>query len=137
MTHRIKVTREVEVKYLRCLCGVRYWEDAKVNGADDKDGDLIPCRVGDAWIPVIDIDEGRIINWEKGKTADIHYKVCDEGVYELQDEAQKTVHTIEGYVPDIMSPGGRGYGDYIIMSVDEDGNIKDWEVKLDEFSNED
>lgn len=34
----IKVKKEFEVKYLKAKCGVRYWEDATVNGEEDKDG---------------------------------------------------------------------------------------------------
>lgn len=32
-----KETKSVEVKYLRARCGVRYWEDATVNGEEDTD----------------------------------------------------------------------------------------------------
>jgi len=92
--HKITVTikRDVPVKYLRAVCGVRYWEDASVNGKLDKQGS-IPMRRGDEWCPVIDIDDGTILDWPEGVTADIHYKVCDEGVYSLLDAQMNVVTT--------------------------------------------
>ena len=70
---------EAEVKYLRATCGVRYWEDATVNGKEDTDGTLIPLRDGDTWKVTIDLATGIIEGWPEGTTAKIHYKVCDEG----------------------------------------------------------
>ena len=108
---------------------VRYWEDAVVNGIEDEKGDLIPCRHGDSWKPIIDVDSGRVINWQIGVDADIHYKVCDAGTYQLTDgfggECIK-----DGYVPDIMSPKENGCGDYIIMNIDSRGIIEDWKPNL-------
>jgi len=76
--HKITVTikRDVPVKYLRAVCGVRYWEDASVNGSDGDQGS-IPMRSGDEWCPVIDLDDGTILDWPEGITADIDYKVSD------------------------------------------------------------
>jgi len=67
--------------YLIVEAGVRYWEDATVNGISDVGGTLIPFRDGDIWAPVSKIDDGRITNWPAETTADIHYKVCDAGRY--------------------------------------------------------
>ena len=36
----------------------------------------------------------------------------------------------EGYVPSIMCPEDEGYGDYIIMNIDENGFIQGWEKEL-------
>lgn len=69
MKAKIKIEKEVELKTLSVKAGVRYWEDAEVNGVEDTDGTLIPCRNGDDWCPEIDIETGRILNWEQGKTA--------------------------------------------------------------------
>lgn len=86
MKIELTITKEFEIKYLLAKVGVRYWEDAIVNGEEDINGDLIPCRVGDYWSPLIDIETGIITNWEIGKTASIHYKCCDDGSYHLLDE---------------------------------------------------
>lgn len=112
---------------LHVKAGVRYWEDARINGVHDEDGTLTPCRDGDYWKPIIDVDKGVIVNWEKGKRADIHFKVVDDGTYTIKDEKGDTIVSKEGYVPDIMCPADNGYGDYIIMEIDEDGVIDKWE----------
>lgn len=41
---------------------------------------------------------------------------------------------IDGYVPGLMSPGGDGFGDYVIMTVGGDGVIENWDVELEEFA---
>lgn len=76
---------------------------------------------------IIDVDEGRIINWN-GLYTNIHYKVVDQGKYSLLDENQNTICTGDygQYVPSILSINDNGYGDYIIMTVDKNGYIKNW-----------
>lgn len=118
--------------YLQVEAEVRYWEDATVNGVEDEAG-TIPFRDGDNWKPLIHIATGRIKNWPEGTTASVHYKVCDAGRYTLLDEEGNAIHSIDGYVPRIMSPKDNGYGDYIIMDVGTDGLIDKWRVTLDEF----
>lgn len=125
---------EIELNHLLVQAHVRYWEDATVNGVEDEDGNLIPCRNGEMWEPVIDIETGVITNWEKGKEADIHYKVCDAGEYFLIDSNGKKVVKAKGYyVPDFLAINDDGFGDYIIMTVDINGKIKDWEFDIKPF----
>lgn len=133
MKLKIKKEVEVDVKTLHVRAGVRYWEDATINGIEDEQGNLIPCRDNDDWKPIINIETGQITNWEQGKTADIHYKVCDDGDYYLKDEKDEEVIHSEGYVPEILCPEENGYGDYIIMKVDENGFIKNWKFDLSNF----
>lgn len=133
----IKKEIEVEPKFLLVKAGVRYWEDTKVNGIDDfEDGTLIPCKEGDVWCPIIDIEIGQIINWTQGVEADVHYKVCDAGEYILCDHKMNTLLIKDGYVPKIMCPKENGFGDYIIMDIDESGMIADWKVTFDGFQEE-
>jgi hypothetical protein len=136
----------VPVKYLRARCGVRYWEDGTVNGEKDSDGSRIPCRDpkpndrlgGGDWLPLIELETGKIVGWPEGTTADIHYKVCDDGEYMLLSEDCKTVvKKIDGYVPGIMCPEGDGDGDYVIMKIGPNGSIANWKVDLSEFESED
>lgn len=139
MKVKIKKSVEVEVKTLVVKAQVRYWEDSEINGENDtENGDNIPCKIGDVWNPEIDIETGVILNWEKGKTADIHYKICDCCGFELKDEKGNVVHSEEdGYVPETLAPKERGYGDYIIMDVDSEGKIKDWKFDIDDFIDND
>lgn len=135
MKTTIKVGKEVELKTLEVRANVRYWENTEVNSEADTDGTLMPCREGGLWCPVIDLDSGQILNWEKGKSANVHYKVCDEGIYYLKDNEGNVVLSIEeDYVPKMMCPKENGYGDYIIMDIDGNGFIQDWEQTLEGFT---
>ncbi len=133
----LKIQKEFDAKFLQVEAGARYWEDASVNGVEDKEGDLIPCRVGDTWCPLIELETGRIINWEIGKTADIHYKVCDDGRYILQDENREVIKTVDDYVISDLAIGESGFGDYIIMKVDQLGIIENWKPTLQDFQDDD
>jgi hypothetical protein len=148
ITLELETKTKVAVHYLRAECGVRYWEDGTVNGEEDADGSRIPCRKGTAadnnhlgggyWCPLIDLATGKIVGWPAGTSASIHYKVCDDGLYQLLSEDCKTVvKEINGYVPTIMCPEGEGYGDYVIMEIGEDGTIANWKVDLSEFEKSD
>jgi len=131
----ITVKKEVEVKTLHVEAKVRYWEDAYVNGINDTEGKLIPCREGDLWKPIIDLETGQILNWKQGIEAEIHYKVCDAGSYFIKDEGNNTILSIENdYVPKILCPADNGYGDYIIMDIDKNGFIQKWEADIYEFT---
>lgn len=118
----------MEATYIEVEAGVRYWEDATVNGQEDTEGKLIPFRFGNEWCPIIRLEDGRIIGWPEGTTADIHYKVCDEGEYWLSDESGKNAKWRGDYVPDkFLCHGDTGYGDYIIFKVGPDGCIEGWQ----------
>lgn len=133
---QVKVKREVVMDATTILVNayVRYWEDGVINGVtDDDDCPNMPCAVkGEKcyrWMPIIDIETGQIRNWREGTTAEIHYKVCDEFECRIIDEKggeRCLIKDYEGYVPDFMSPKDSGYGDYIIMDIDENGYIQDW-----------
>lgn len=113
--------------YIKVEAGVRYWEDAKVNGELDEDGTLIPCRVGSTWCPIIHLASGKVMGWPDGTTAYVHYKVCDAGRYWLLDEDSNPLAHLNGYVPsDFLCHGDNGYGDYIIMSIGADGQIANY-----------
>lgn len=132
-------------KFIELDAGVRYWEDAEINGKADTGGE-IPFRDGERWKPIIELDTGRVVNWPAGIEADIHYKVCDDGEYWLQDESHKRIAKWGGYyVPNsILCVGTNGYGDYIIFKVGADGVISGWHSpkveivgRLDEEDGED
>lgn len=117
-----------DAAYLVVEAGVRYWEDATVNGIEDTDGTLIPCREGGLWKPIIRLVDGKIMGWPDDTTADINYKVCDAGSYFLSDPGGNTIAKYRGhYVPDsFLCVGDTGYGDYIIFSVAAGGKIVGW-----------
>lgn len=129
----VKVEKDFEVKTLNVSARVRYWEDSDVNGKEDTDGSLIPCRKGENWEPKIDLETGVITNWTPGTVADVHYKICDAGIYQLAAADGSIVKEVSGYVPPILCPEGKGYGDYIIMKIDATGKISNWKIDLEFF----
>lgn len=137
MKVKIKVEKEVEIKTLIVKAGVRYWEDSEINGVNDtENGENIPCKNGGLWSPHIDIETGKILNWKQGVKAEVHYKVVDCCGYELLDEEGNIVVSKEdGYVPETLAPKERGYGDYIIMDIDENGQIDKWDFDWSDFEN--
>ncbi len=137
MKIELTVKKEFEVTHLNVNAGVRYWEDATVNGIEDTDGLLIPCRINERWMPLIDLETGIITNWKKGVKAEIQYKICDDGIYILLDKDSNVVKEIEGYVPNILDLHEDGFGDCIIINVDENGLIEDFKCDLTYFTNED
>lgn len=121
MKLELTVKKEFEAKTLVAKMNVRHWED-------EEDADNYPCREGDMWNIEIDIDSGKITNWEQGEIRSTYFKVCDEGVYSLLDELGNEIVKKDGcYVPNCLAIGENGYGDYVILDIKEDGTIKDWD----------
>lgn len=111
--------------------GVRYWEDATVNGKEDTDGTLIPFRKGDCWCPIIDLETGKIIGWPAGTTAHIHYKICDNGIYWLtNDQDVELARWVHYHVPPLLITGRSRLTDYIALKVDAEGRIADWRAPV-------
>jgi hypothetical protein len=83
------------------------------------------------WCPVIDVNEGKILDWTPGFCLNTGFKVCDQGVYVYsnQDESQQIVSCDcdEYYVPKWLDEIDDGYGDYMYISINGDGTIKDWD----------
>lgn len=128
-----------EYKFLIVDAGVRYFEDATINGEEDVNGKLTPFANGSRWQPVINLEHGVVEGWPKGVQADIHFKVCDDGEYWLsRDGTSKDVKWGGYYVPnDYLCHGDNGYGDYIIMKIGQDGaiaNYRHMQVDANQFS---
>lgn len=89
------------------------------------------CNGVGSWEIEINPNTGEILGWPNDVRAMIFYKVCDRCRVTLYKDCgelmpQQYVRH-DPYVPDILCPSESGYGDYIIMSIDEDGKIKNWE----------
>lgn len=154
----MKITRmikaEQDIRYLRATMGVRYWVDCEYsddNGEtwhgdfDDTDEEsdrimkLTPCVVKkdigynerNYLELLIDLNEGKVLNWPNGFCLDTHYKVCDDGEYVFLDENMQEVINItkeygQYYVPDFLAIGDSGYGDYVYIHINSDGSITDF-----------
>lgn len=112
------IRKTVDAKYLDVYVAVRFGEEDMPNDA--------PLRDGDMWNALIDIDEGRIVNWPQGKSLNIEsMKVCDQGSYVLLDADREEVGRLEeSYVPTSLLPGGDD--DYLCLNIDESGKITNW-----------
>ena len=113
----------------------RYPEDGEINGEqDDNDNPKMPFMVQDekaqdGWVWKLDVNikTGEVIGWPKEVKAEVHYKVCDCCRIKY---AGKEYYE---YVPDFLAIDDEGYGDYIILTID-DGKIVNWsEGKCREF----
>jgi len=136
MKVKLKIEKTYDAKWLHVSAGVRYWEDATVNDVEDEVGELIPCRKGDRWEPRINVETGEIVNWQKSVKAKIHYKVCDDGTYRLMDANGEQIISQDSYVISSLCPDENGYGDYIIMTVDENGMIQNWDFNANDFQDD-
>lgn len=117
----VKRTVEIDVKYLRVLAPVRF-------GDEDIPLDF-PFRKDDWWDVTIDLEAGRILDWPN-LSARVDMKVTDGGSYFLLDENKTEVaKVVDDYVPNGIIPGS--YGDYIEMTINENGSIVEWPDDLD------
>ena len=111
------------------ISAVVYLEDFK----PEIPGTEIPCihEVSGEyqWKPTIDVDTGVITNWIPGVKCSVYAKVVDQCMVTLHDGARTWKTPREEYVPDFMCPKSEGYGDYIIMDIDENGTIANWNPK--------
>jgi len=128
MKYKQPTILEKNCKYVLCSIGVRYWEDATVNGVEDtEDGENIPCKEDEYWNIKIDVDTGIIQDWDNTKTATTHYKSCDENVFEFLDDEENVITRYDGYVPEFLEcTGENGYGDYVLLEIEKNGQIKNW-----------
>lgn len=149
----VMITKKIEVNVttIEVDTAVRYWEDSYINGFPDIDlyevkgegkpkmpcaekvkKELEKCIYSDhwRWRPIIDIESGKILNWEQGVEANVHYKVCDEFACTIKDREGNCVVDYEDYVPKFMCPKEEGWGDYIIMDINTDGYIQGWQTSL-------
>lgn len=123
---------ERKPKVVICDVGPRYFEDAEVDGYEDANSNpRMPLTYIDRdgvrrWKIAIDLESGKVHDWPEGITANVYYKVCDDGIYTFVDEKFSELAVYDGYVPDFLAIYDEGYGDYIYIEIDEKGYIKDW-----------
>lgn len=94
----------------------------------------LPFLDDQTWNPIIDLNEGRIIDWPENYPINIFLKACDSGDYYLLDENDKVVSSLErDYVPNKLLPGK--YGDYLELSISPSGRILNWkkDASLEDF----
>lgn len=114
-----------KIRFIEFSAYVRFWEDCQFfDNETPVTEDKIPFRNEDKWGGVIDVDNGIFLNWPKGISGSVHFKVCDEFSAKFKDLNGKIIHEFENeYVPNFMCPLDNGFGDYIIMDINNDGSI--------------
>lgn len=140
-----------DVKYLSVRIGVYFWEDIWINDValdEDEDGSHVPFADEDGyWSFTIDLDNGRILGWKEEvekkcpdlKEIETYIKCCDICYRTMLDKDMKPLHEeYNWYAPNILDfddrDGHYGYGDYIGLKIDSEGNIKNWpKANLDYF----
>lgn len=139
----VTIIEPSDVRYLRIDVGPRYWEDGEVNGKDDISFDeqkqgakpFMPFAVfckeqaertkseSYRWQITIDLKYAQVLDWPQGVEARVYYKVCDDGTYYLLDADKNVLKEVNCYVPDMLSYIDDGFGDYIDMKIDGNGNL--------------
>jgi len=140
---------DVEISFVKCYLFARYWEDSdiSINGSEfepvDEDGESLPKSMLLDYSPEItsykgfendkcfymkiNPETGQIVNWEKGYAMHIHWKVVDQGIYDYLDQNENSIKKFDcDYVPNYLAIEDSGYGDYVIMNIDENGFIQNW-----------
>lgn len=141
MIRKILVEEDVELCGAECWIHPRCWSTSEINGVKDDNNEpkmpLIEEHLGElSWHIIVNLDNGQIGNWPKGTVASIHYKSCDENYVQILDDQLGIVKDYEGYVPNFLC-NGQGHGDYVILEIDEDGFIKNFNNNLDDIFNDD
>jgi hypothetical protein len=109
---------------------VRYFEDCDMRDLDGVNifsHNRIPFRIGEYWMPVIDLEKGVILNWDSKVRLKTYFKVCDECSFTIVSNGKTLFEQIDDYVPSILSIDDNGYGDYIFLTINEKGEILNWD----------
>ena len=87
----MKITLLKEITYYAKYLHI----NAELRHPGDDFPEDMPHWDGKIWSVSIDLDEGRILDWEAPHEIRMHSKVCDAGSYELLDEAANEIHSVE------------------------------------------
>lgn len=147
MKVKCKAILERDIKYLNCYLIQDWWDGAEIshNGSEfeevEEDGSNLPMLIPvteeitkckslqkeKAFKMIIDLETGHILNWEQGYAMKIYWKIVDQGVYEYCDSNMNIIEKLDtDYCPNFLAIEEDGYGDYIIINIDENGNIQNW-----------
>lgn len=115
---------------------VRHFEDCDMKDLDGNNifsKHRIPFRIGEYWMPVIDLEKGVILNWNGNIRLTTYFKVYDECSFKIVSNGKTLFEQIDDYVPSILSIDDNGYGDYIYMTINEKGEILNWDEEKAEI----
>lgn len=146
MEIELTIKKKCDINYIKCDIGIDdCWQSGEVNGESEENHSepTIPFtftnELGEwRWQPIINVDEGKILNWPKGITAKAYYRVfdnmslmflnCNMQPYSWYDSYQrKMVNKYSGYVPDILCYNCHTYSEYVSLEIKDDGTIVDFD----------
>lgn len=122
--------------FLKAVLPVRNPQNSRFNGEwDDEHNPKMPLITKSAGSDfadhamtlVIDIKSGKVQDWTEGDVAQIDNKVIDAGVYSiLNQDGDALVVTENHYVPAALQLDDDGYDDYVRITIEEEGYIREW-----------
>lgn len=142
MIKEIFIKKEVDLAFAECKVLPAHWSTSRVNSEEDDDNNpKMPCvyPIRDyrgeerlVWKPIIDLDEGKIVNWKPGVKATIYYKAKADTEVTLMDRAGNVLREYIGCVPRLLDTEGEG-DIFVFMEVDKDGNIEDFNNYIEDI----
>lgn len=131
------------IRYAECTLYPRFFDGGCIDGINDSHvSPRMPCvkavsndTADLAWCPIIDLNEGKILNWKKGISAFVHYKTVDCNFIIFKDEFENVIKKYEGYVPQFLNTVDNN-ADYVVMDIDSNGYIKNYRRILDDIDNQ-
>jgi hypothetical protein len=124
-----------KIKYAVCSFNIpnEIDTDIYVDGVV-QEGYTMPFRIGNSFNITIDVEKGQILSWPKNVKTEVYYKIVDGCGYDLKNAAMDTLYSEDGmYVPSDLSIDAPGYGDYMIITIFEEGFIKNWSFNKDNW----
>ena len=122
--------KKVDVKYLDISATVRIVSGSLIPPEQEN----LPCTINGVWCPQIDIETGRITNWEHRGQLKV-----DVGViyfeWELQDRnCGVIIRLSDALVPAFLCVQEEGsVCDRIIVNISKDGLIENWKFNIDDL----
>ena len=134
------IEKEVDVKQITLSVLVLDWMGFEIDGIAETENEAVPCKRDNYWEPIIDVEVGTILNWKKGVVAAVMCKILQLN-FKIIDSLGETLLCKEGIgkdgkpiqIPDTLSPGNSGWDSYIILDINEEGKIEDWNFNINDF----
>lgn len=149
----VRKPEPININKVIVSANVIYWEDCEIGGQEFDEGsdenvikDLLGRYDNEYKIGLVDgnllrliinPETGKVENYAGEKEVRMHFKVCDECSWEITEHVPNGINPYDAYdnpvlkeenyyVPDFLEIDDNGYGDYIEITIQTDGTIKNW-----------
>ena len=97
----------------------------------------IPCKYDNVIVLNINIENGQILNWTIGVSANVLLNAENKGTYYLENSKGDIVAILQNeYVPSILRINDPTNINYVNIDVDENGFIENYQKDFSDFENE-